>query len=169
MGVCGVILGILGLIAALVATLCFGWIGGVIAILLGALALILGLLKRKKTGNGGIGAVILGALAIVVTAAVIPATHSTMVTLKTNLLKEIDKQESKYAVVTKYVGEADTNVGFIGFITSMAAKVTEEDKAPFEEEIKDLSKLLTEKSDTSNSPAPAAEPAPAAPAEEPAG
>ena len=89
-------------------------------------------------------------------------------TLKTNLLKEIDKQESKYATVAKYVGDADTNVGFIGFITSMAGKVTEEDRAAFEEEIKDLSKLLSEKS-ASDSQAPAAEPAPAEPAEEPAG
>ena len=168
MGVCGVILGILGLIAALVATLCFGWIGGAVAILLGAIALALGLLKRKKSGNGGIGAVILGAIAIVVAAAIIPATHSTMMTLKTNLLKEIDKQESKYATVAKYVGDADTNVGFIGFITSMAGKVTEEDRAAFEEEIKDLSKLLSEKS-ASDSQAPAAEPAPAEAAEEPAG
>lgn len=167
MGVCGIILGIVGLIAAVAATLFFGWIGGAVAIVLGAVAIILGLLKRKKSGKSGVGAVVLGVLAVIVAVSLISTTGTMMSTLKTNLLKEIDQQESKHATVAKYVEMADTNTGFMGFISSMAGKVSEEDKPAFEEEIKDLASLITESSGNSGSKTPG-EPAPAEPAAEPA-
>ncbi len=65
MGVWAVILGILALALALMATLLFGTIGGVIAGVLGIGAIVLGVLKRKKEGKGGIGGIVIGALAIV--------------------------------------------------------------------------------------------------------
>ena len=39
----------------------------------------------------------------------------------------------------------------MGFVGSMAGKISEEDKAPFEEEVKDLANLLRDSSDSSDS------------------
>jgi len=165
MVVCAVILGILGLIASVVATAILGWMGGAVAIVLGAAAIILGLLGRKKKGKGGFGPVVVGVVAVVMSIFMITSVSSMMTTLKDNLLKELNKDGSKYATVSKYAEKADTNTGFVGFISSMAGNVTEEDKDAFEEEIKTLADLAKE----STSSAPASEPAPEEPAEEPAG
>ena len=164
MRIFGVILGVLGVIAGLIATLCLGWYGAVFAILLGAIGLVLGLLSRKKTGKG-MGAIIIGAVAVIIAVSMIFSTQNMMTTLKDKLMSELNNEGGKHPTVAKYVEMADTNTGFFGFITSMAAKVSEEDQAAFDEEIKDLTNVLTESSESSGSQA-TSEPAPA---EEPVG
>ncbi len=96
----------------------------------------------------------------------IPTIQAMMKSLQENALKQLDKEESKFPVIAKYAGQADTNTGVLGFISSMAGNISEEDKAAFEEEAKNLASLLNESSSGS---APAEEKsAEEAPAEEPA-
>lgn len=64
MGIVGVLLGILAIACAVMATFLFGTIGGVAAAVIAALAIILGILKRKNTGKGGVPAIVIGSLAI---------------------------------------------------------------------------------------------------------
>ena len=171
MGVFGVILGILGMIAAVAATILGGWIGGAVAIVLGAIALCLGALSRKKAGMGGTGAIVTGILAVVIAIAMIFTTQNLMKMMKDKILEDLDKQASRYPTVAKYIKTADTDVGFVGFVGSMAIKVTEEDRAAFDAEIKDLPKVVTENSGSSGTKTeskPAEEPAAEAPAAEPA-
>ena len=61
--VLGIILGILGIVAALFLCLLTGVIGGVIAGILGLAAVLTGMAARK--GGKGIGAIVAGALAII--------------------------------------------------------------------------------------------------------
>ena len=65
MGILAVILGILAVVCAALATFLFGTAGGILAAVLGAAAIVLGILKRKKDGKGGIGAIVIGALSII--------------------------------------------------------------------------------------------------------
>jgi len=151
MGIFGIVLGVLGIIAAAFATLMGGWIGGAFAILLGVAALALGFACRKKGGRGGMGAIVTGVIGVILAVALIFTTQNMMVELKSKLLEEIDQQASKHATVAKYCEMADTNTGLVGFVTSMASKVTDEDKDAFNEEIKDLTALLSENTDNSGS------------------
>ena len=163
MGILGVILGVLAFILALIATLVFGWMGGVAAIVVGAIAVVLGLQARKKNGKGR-GAVVSGAISCVLAIVMVFSTASMMKTMKEKLLAEVNKEGSRFATVAKYVEQADTNTGFVGFVASMAGKVSDEDKDAFEEEVKNLSDLIKENSGSQNST-----PATEAPAAEPAG
>ena len=65
MGVVGAILGILAVLVAVLATFLFGTTGAIIAAVLAAVAIVLAILKRKKDGKGGIAAIVIGALAII--------------------------------------------------------------------------------------------------------
>lgn len=65
MGILAVILGILAVACAVVATFLFGTVGGVVAGALGVVAIVLSVLKRKKDKKGGIAGIIIGALAII--------------------------------------------------------------------------------------------------------
>lgn len=166
MNVVGVIIGILALIASVIATFIGGWIGGVIAIVLAAIAIALGFAAKKKSENGkGISAIVIGILSVVAAVSMIFATQNMMKTVKDNLLKETNKEGSKFATISKYAELADTNTGFVGFISSMLGKVTEEDKAAFEEESKNLANLLNESTENSGSTATAAPVVTEAPAE----
>ena len=62
MGIAAVILGLLGILLALLATFLFGTVGGVIAGALGVLAIVLGFLKRRRDQKGGIPAIVIGTL-----------------------------------------------------------------------------------------------------------
>lgn len=172
MGVFGVILGILGLIAAVIATLAGGWIGGAIAIVLGAVAVCLGMLARKKNGKGGMGAIVTGILAVVIAFALIFAVQNLMKTMKDKIMENPELQLTKFPTVSKYIEKADTNTGLVGFVGSMAVSITEEDKAAFDKEAKELATVITDNSTSSGTKTeeskPAEEPAAEAPAEEPA-
>ncbi len=65
MGIGAVILGIVAFVCAFFTTFLFGTVGGVIAGVLAAGAIVLGFLKRKKDGKGGIAAIVIGILAII--------------------------------------------------------------------------------------------------------
>lgn len=65
MGVLGVILGILALLCAVMATFLFGTVGGVVAGVLAVGAVVLGFLKRNKQGKGGMPAIIIGIIAVI--------------------------------------------------------------------------------------------------------
>ena len=54
MGIGGVILGIVAIGCAFLAAFLFGTTGGIIAGVLGAAAVVLGFLKRKKDKKGGV-------------------------------------------------------------------------------------------------------------------
>ena len=149
MGVCAIILGVLALLAGLLGPILGGWIGGAIAIALAALAAVLGFLNKKKTGKG-IGGIVMGIIAALLAVVMITSTASMMKTLKENLLKELDKTDSKFPTVAKYAQQANTDTGFLGFTMSMLGKVSEEDKAAFEEESKNLADLLKEESSSSS-------------------
>jgi amino acid transporter len=118
-----------------------GWIGGAIAIVVGIGAILLGVFGRKKAGKGGTGAIVIGVIAVLIAAVMIPTTSTMMKTVKENALKEMDN----FPIVAKYAEQADTNTGLYGFIASMATKVSEEDKAAFEQEAQNLADLLKEK------------------------
>ena len=71
----GVILGLLGIAAAIFLAMLAGVIGGGIAVAFGLAALLIGISGRKKGGKG-IGAIIVGALAILLAVALTATTVS---------------------------------------------------------------------------------------------
>ena len=158
MSILGVVLGVIGIIAGFVATLIGGWIGGAGAIALGVIAAVLGFFARKKSGKG-MPAMVIGVIAIAIAAIMIPSTQSVMKELKNKLIEKAN--DAKFDIVSKYAEEADTTTGFVGFVSSMANKVTEEDKKLFEEQTKYLSDLLTEteKKDSTPTTQPSESPA----------
>ena len=62
--VAGIVLGILGIVIALLMTLLFGVIAGAVAGILGIVAALLGYSAHKR-GNRGVGAIVAGVLALV--------------------------------------------------------------------------------------------------------
>lgn len=65
MGVLSVILGILAVLCAALATFLFGTVGGIVAGALAVVAILLGVLKRTKDKKGGIVGIVIGVLAII--------------------------------------------------------------------------------------------------------
>ena len=66
MGILGVILGILAVVCAALATFLFGTTGCIIAVVLAAVAILLGVLKRRNDKKGGIAAIVIAVLAIII-------------------------------------------------------------------------------------------------------
>ena len=64
MGIIAVILGILAVICAVLATALFGIEGGIAAAILAVAAIALGILKRRRDQKGGIAAIVIAVLAI---------------------------------------------------------------------------------------------------------
>ncbi len=65
MGILAVVLGLVAIVCAIFVSLLLGTTGGIIAGVLGVGAVVLGLLKRKKSGKGGIGGIVVGVLAVI--------------------------------------------------------------------------------------------------------
>ena len=65
MGILGVIIGILAVVAAVLATFLFGSTGAIITVILAVIAIALGIVKRVKTRKGGIAAIVIAVLAVV--------------------------------------------------------------------------------------------------------
>ena len=65
MGVLSVILAILAVGGAVLATFLFGTAGAIAVGVLAAIAVVLGILKRKRDGKGGIAAIVISVIAIV--------------------------------------------------------------------------------------------------------
>ena len=64
MGIIAVILGILAVACAALATFLFGTTGGIVAGVIGGCALLLAVFRRIKTGKGGKAVMVISALAI---------------------------------------------------------------------------------------------------------
>ena len=84
--VAGIVLGLLGIAAALLMTLLFGVIAGAVAGILGITAVLLGYSARKH-GNHGVGAVISGVLALVLAVSMTFVSVSMMKDLKETAVK----------------------------------------------------------------------------------
>ena len=65
MGILAVVLGILAVLCALLATFLFGSSGAVVAAILAVAAIALAVFKRVKTKKGGIAGIVIGGLAII--------------------------------------------------------------------------------------------------------
>ena len=115
MGILAIILGILGIICALLGTFIFGTAGGVVAGVLGAGAAVLSYLKAKKTGKGGKAGLGIGAIAIVL-AVIMTGTWSKAFTELHNKAVEY-KPDGLWAQVT----DGDTSGGLIGIISKLPA------------------------------------------------
>ena len=85
-----VVLGILGILIALFATLPTGVVGGIIACLLGLAALLIGIVG-KKNGGKGIGGIIVGVLAIILAVVMTVSSIAAMKLLKEEVTKYADE------------------------------------------------------------------------------
>ena len=65
MGILAVVLGILAIVCAFFATFLFGTTGAIVAAVLAVAAVVLAFLKRKKDGKGGIAAIVIAVLAVI--------------------------------------------------------------------------------------------------------
>ena len=154
-----VVLGVIGIIIALLLTMFFGVIAGGAALLLGVIAILLGFSARKKSGQG-LGGIIAGALAAVLA---IVMTVSSI-----NAFGAIKKEAAKYNDVAPLVVKSldNTYLGILGMFVNMP-----QDEGTLQELV-DQYKVLDEiinKGNDSGAAAPAATDAPAAeeaPAEE---
>ena len=129
MGILAVLIGIAAVACAFLATLLYGTVGGIVAGVLGAIAIALAILKRKKAGRGGIAGIIIGALAIIL-AFSMTSTWSNMFTELHNKAKEF-KPDGLWAQVTE-----DTKSGFMGII-----KKIPEDEASINAFIDEMNEL----------------------------
>ena len=152
-----VVLGAIGIIIALLLTLFFGVIAGAVALLLGVIAILLGLSARKQGGRG-LGGIIAGGLAAVLA---IVMTVSSI-----NAFEMVKKEAAKYNDVAPLVVKSldNTYLGIMGMFINMP-----KDEGSLQELVDQYNLLdKTIKEDGSATTAPAATDAPAeeAPAEE---
>ena len=110
--VLAVVLGILGILIALFATLLAGVVGGAIAGILGLAAVLIGFFG-KKNGGKGIGGIIAGALAIILAVTMTVSSISTFKTLK--------EKAAEYAEEAPLVVKCLDNpsLGMIGMIANL--------------------------------------------------
>ena len=132
MSILAVILGILAVACAFFATALFGTTGGIIAGVLAVVAIVLGILKRKKEGKGGIPAIVIGALAVILA--------FSMTSMWSNAFKELHQK----AVELKPDGlwaqaSENTNGGLMGIISQLPTD--EASLNAFVKEMNELNKL----------------------------
>ena len=132
MGILAVILGLLAVACSFLVTALFGTTGGIIAGVLAAVAIVLGILKRKKDGKGGIPAIVIGALAVILA--------FSMTSMWSNAFKELHQK----AVELKPDGlwaqaSENTNGGLMGIISQLPTD--EASLNAFVEEMNELNKL----------------------------
>lgn len=132
MGILGVILGILAALCAVMATFMYGIAGGIAAGVLGAAAIALGILKRRKEGKGGLPSIVIGAIAIILAISMTGAWSNVFRELH---LKAVElKPDGLWAQISE-----DTSGGFAGLIKNMP-----QDEASMNalmEEMNELNKL----------------------------
>ena len=132
MGILAVILGLLAVACSFLVTALFGTTGGIIAGVLAVVAIVLGILKRKKEGKGGIPAIVIGALAVILA--------FSMTSMWSNAFKELHQK----AVELKPDGlwaqaSENTNGGLMGIISQLPTD--EASLNAFVEEMNELNKL----------------------------
>ena len=142
MGILGVILGLIGLAIALLATMLFGIIGGGIAIVLAALAIVLGIFARKKR-KGGLSAIVIGVIAAVLAVYMTIATINTFKSLrdKAQEHKDIAPHIASYCEKPEY--------GIMGIIWSLPQDADEATADMISKEIEALNNLYNDTSTVS--------------------
>ena len=132
MGILAVILGILAVICSFFVTALFGTTGGIITAVLGAAAIVLGVLKRKKDQKGGIPAIVIGVLALILALS--------MTTMWSNAFKALHQKavELKPDGLWAQVSEK-TDGGIIGIIRELPTD--DASLNAFVEEMNELNKL----------------------------
>jgi len=112
MGIPGVILGILAVVCALLATFLFGSTGCIITVVLAVVAILLGILKRRKDHKGGIAAIVIAVLAIVMGLGLNSTWASMFQTLHDKAVEY--KPDGMWAQVSD-----DTTHGIIGLVKNL--------------------------------------------------
>ena len=109
--VLGTILGVLGILAALLLCLMAGIIGGAVAGILGLAALLLGIFAMRKSDRG-LGAVITGAIAIILAIALTVGVAGLLTNMKAKAV-----ESGKAPLIEKYMSE--TNLGLVGIVLKL--------------------------------------------------
>ncbi len=125
MSLLGVVLGLIGVVAAFLSFL-LGILGGIPAVILGLLAVAFGFLARKKSGRG-VPAIILGVIVVVLAVAM---TVSGINGAKTQY-DLVKAHPEKAPTLAQHLDDAQLQFGFVGLM--MVSKNQEEDKAITEE------------------------------------
>ena len=136
MGIVAVILGLLAVACALLATFLFGITGGVVAGVLGAVAIVLGILKRKKDKRGGISGIVIGVISIIM-ALSLTGVWSNMFTELHNKAVEY-KPDGLWAKASE-----NTNGGMMGIIKNLPTD--EASLNALVEEMNELNKITEKK------------------------
>ena len=132
MGIFGVIIGLLAVVAAAFATFLFGTTGFIVAAVLAVVAIVLGILKRRKDGKGGIAAIVIAAMAIILAFA--------LTNTWSGVFKELHNKAMEYKPDGMW-GQAseDTNHGIMGVISKLPTDEASLNKLV--EEMNELNKL----------------------------
>lgn len=112
MGILGVILGLVAVVCAFLATFLFGTTGVIIAVVAAAVAIVLAILKRKNDKKGGIAAIVIGVLAIILAFSMNSAWSKTFTELHTKAVEL--KPDGLWAKVSE-----DTSGGLMGIISKL--------------------------------------------------
>ena len=111
MGILAVILGILAVVCAIIATFLFGTGGGVVAGLLAVGAIVLGVLKRRKDKKGGIAAIVIGVLAIIMAFG--------LTNVWSGVFSGLHNKAVEYKPDGLWAQVSETNGGMIGIISKL--------------------------------------------------
>lgn len=136
MGILSVILAILAVVFAFLATLLLGSTGGIIAVVLAVAAIALAVFKRIKTKKGGIAGIVIGVLAVILAVSMIGTTS--------NLFKELHRKAVEYKPEGLWAqASEDTDHGLMGIINNLP-----KDEASLNalvEEMNELNKIVEKK------------------------
>ena len=136
MGIFAVVLGILAVLCALLATFLFGSTGTVIALILAVIAVALAVFKRVKTKKGGIPGIIIGVLSIILAFSMSNTWSSAFKSVREKALEV--KPDGLWAQASE-----DTSNGLLGIIS----KLPKDDASinALIEEMNDLNKAMKTK------------------------
>ena len=136
MGILAVILAIVAVPCALLATLLFGSTGMIITAIVAVVAIALAVFKRIKTKKGGIAAIVISVLAVILA---VGMTNTTAMMFKTLHEKAVEfKPDGLWAQVSE-----NYNSGMMGLIKNMP-----KDEASLNalvEEMNELNKIVEKK------------------------
>ena len=136
MGILAIVLGILAIVCAFLATFLFGTTGAIIAAVLAVAAVVLAFLKRKKDGKGGIAAIVIAVLAVILAFSLSSVWSRTFTELHKKALEV--KPDGLWAQVSE-----KTDGGLMGLISGMPTDEASMNKLV--EEMNELNKALETK------------------------
>lgn len=136
MGIIAVVLGILAIMCAFLATFLFGTTGAIIAAVLAVAAVVLAFLKRKKDGKGGIAAIVIAVLAVILAFSLSSVWSRTFTELHKKALEV--KPDGLWAQTSE-----NTDKGLMGIISNLPKD--EASMNALVEEMNELNKALETK------------------------